>query len=487
MSSRDDLRIERLELIERLRSEGIEPYATSYSRTHTAGQLQSQYAELAAGQETTDEVRVCGRITNERNGWMFVDLTDESGRIQLFFHSDSLPESDFQRLRQLRRGDFIGVRGTTRRTARGELSVRGGEITILSLGLTPLPGRRDEFTDPDARQRNRPLDMICNRDVLERLRTRSRVVSRLRRFLEDRGFLEVETPVLQSQVGGGDARPFVTHHNTLDQEMHLRIATELHLKRLIVGGLERVFEIGRVFRNEGLSPRHNPEFTSLELYQAYGDYLQLMDFTEELVVDVVRSVHGADSIAYQGLTLNFSRPWRRVSMEQAVCEATNTALTLLDDLPAFRLRANELGAQMPDTAARGDIVSRLFDLHVEDNLIQPTFITDYPVEVSPLARRHRSRPDLTERFEFFVFGRELGNGYSELVDPQDQRGRFEDQCRRHQDDELGRMDEDFLSALELGMPPTMGLGIGIDRLAMLVTNTAFIRDVIAFPTLRTVV
>lgn len=303
--------------------------------------------------------------------------------------------------------------------------------------------------------------MICHREVIDRLRTRGRIVSRLRRFLEDREFTEVETPVLQSQVGGGDARPFITHHNSLDQEMHLRIATELHLKRLIVGGFERVFEIGRVFRNEGLSPRHNPEFTSLELYQAYGDYLELMDLTEELILDVVRTIHGADSIQYQGLTLNFGRPWRRVSMEQAVCEATSIPVALLDDLPAFRARANELGAQMPEQAARGDIVSRLFDLFVEDNLIQPTFITDYPVEVSPLARRHRNRPDLTARFESFMFGRELGN------------------------DELGRMDEDFLAALELGMPPTMGLGIGIDRLTMLMTDTAFIRDVMAFPTLRT--
>ncbi len=480
------LRAERLARLEQLRQAGIEPYASRYERTHTASQLQELYATLPANTETTDVVRVCGRIINERNTWMFVDLFDESGRIQLFCHRDSLAQEQLQQLRCLHRGDFIGCEGTIRRTRAGELTVRVTSMTVLSVALATLPSLRDGFTDIEARLRQRHLDMIANREVMETLRRRSMTIRALREYLDARGFLECETPVLQNQPGGAHARPFVTHHNALDLPMFLRIATELHLKRLIIGGFERVYEIGRIFRNEGLSSRHNPEFTSLELYQAYGDYNDLMALTEDMLRAVVNRVYGNTLVSYQGVELDFGQPFRRLSMAQSILAVSGVDVGTLTSHEEARATARRLGVEVSETATRGQAVTAIFETLVEPTLMQPTFVVDYPVEVSPLARAHRAEAGLVERFELFVYGRELANGYSELIDPIDQRARLEEQSRQREggNDEAHALDLDFVEALECGMPPTMGVGVGIDRLVMLITNSASIRDVIAFPTLR---
>lgn len=482
----NDARADRLARLSDLRAEGIEPYAADFSRSHTAAQLQNLYTQLPADTQTTDVVRVCGRIMNERNTWMFVDLFDESGRIQLFCHRESLPAEQLRVLRRLHRGDFIGVEGTIRRTRAGELSVRVTSLTVLSVALASLPGSWDGFTEVESRLRQRHLDMIMNRGVMETLRQRSLTVRYLRQYLDERGFLEFETPVLQSQPGGAHARPFVTHHNVLDMPMYLRIATELHLKRLIVGGFERVYEMGRIFRNEGMSTRHNPEFTSLELYQAYGDYNQLMDLTEGMLRDVIMRVAGSAAVNCQGVALDFSQPFTRVTMVQSVINVTGFDFNTVSGAAAAREVARQLGVQVADSATWGESLNAVFEARVEGTLIQPTFVVDYPVEISPLARRHRSQSGFVERFELFVCGRELANGYSELVDPVDQRERLEEQSRRRDagDQEAHSLDIEFIEALECGMPPTMGVGIGIDRLVMLVTDSASIRDVIAFPTLR---
>lgn len=480
-------RTERLARLSELRAEGVEPYAAEFSRSHTAAQLQDLYSQLAADTQTTDVVRVCGRIMNERNTWMFVDLFDESGRIQLFCHRESLPAEQLRLLRRLHRGDFIGVEGTVRRTRAGELSVRVTSATVLSVALATLPGSWDGFTDVESRLRLRHLDMIMNRNVMETLRRRSLTVRHMRQYLDERGFLEFETPVLQSQAGGAHARPFVTHHNVLDMPMYLRIATELHLKRLIVGGFERVYEIGRIFRNEGMSTRHNPEFTSIELYQAYGDYNQMMDLTEGMLREVVTRVSGGTVVNCQGTELNFGEPFARVSMVQAVQQVVGVDFAAIrDDAQAARQAAQQLGVPVNENATWGECLNSVFETRVEETLVAPTFIVDYPVEISPLARRHRSEPGLVERFELFALGRELANGYSELVDPVDQRERLEEQSRRRDagDEEAHSLDLEFIEALESGMPPTMGVGIGIDRLVMLITDSPSIRDVIAFPTLR---
>lgn len=481
-------RAERLARLSELRAEGVEPYAADFSRSHTAAQLQDLYTQLAADTQTTDVVRVCGRIMNERNTWMFVDLFDESGRVQLFCHRESLGPEQLRLLRRLHRGDFIGVEGTIRRTRAGELTVRVTSFTVLSMSITTLPGSWDGFTDVESRLRQRHLDMIMNRSVMETLRRRSLTVRYLRQYLDERGFFEFETPVLQSQPGGAHARPFVTHHNVLDMPMFLRIATELHLKRLIVGGFERVYEIGRIFRNEGMSTRHNPEFTSLELYQAYGDYNQLMDLTESMLRDVITRVTGVAVVTCQGTELNFAQPFTRVTMVQSVARVTGVDFGAIDrqDAQAARQAARQLGVEVPDNATWGECLNAVFEARVEETLVAPTFVVDYPVEISPLARRHASETGLVERFELFVMGRELANGYSELVDPVDQRERLEEQSRRRDagDQEAHSLDLEFLEALECGMPPTMGVGIGIDRLVMLVTDSPSIRDVIAFPTLR---
>jgi lysyl-tRNA synthetase class 2 len=480
------LRGERLRKLRELRAEGIDPYPYRFTRTHLAEELHRQYKDLPSGVETEDEVRVCGRILNERNTWMFVDLYDESGKIQLFCHKESLPDDELKRLRLLDKGDFLGATGTIRRTKAGELSVRVTSYEVLCKSLQPLPDSWDGFTDVEARYRHRYVDMIMNPSVRETFRKRALTIRHMREFLDGRGFLEIETPVLQVEAGGADARPFVTHHNALDIDLYLRIATELHLKRLIVGGFERVYEIGRIFRNEGISTRHNPEFTMLEMYQAYGDYRDLMDFTEEMLVYIAERVVGSSKFLYQGTEIDFARPWRRVSMSEAIKHGTGVEVDAIKDLEQARQVARTLGVELGDEDTRGAVINAIFEDKVECTLMQPTFIVDYPIEICPLTKVHRSKPGCVERFELFIHGRELANGYSELTDPEDQRGRLEEQARKKAagHEEAMPLDLDFILAMEYGMPPTMGIGIGIDRLVMYLTDSASIRDVIPFPTMK---
>ncbi len=479
------LKAERIRKRASLQEEGVNPYPYFFSRTHKAAQLQKIYEKLDPGSETQDLVSVCGRVMNERNTWMFVDLFDESGKIQLFCHKDNLSAEDLKRLRLCDKGDFIGATGTIRRTKQGELSVKVTNYEILTKSLQPLPDSWQGFTDIEARYRHRYVDMIINPAVRETFRKRSLIIKGLREFLDGKDFFEIETPVLQVEAGGADARPFTTHHNTLDIDLYLRIATELHLKRLIVGGFERVYEIGRVFRNEGISTRHNPEFTMLELYAAYGDYNDLMKFTEEMLLAATRTVCDGTSILYGDKEINLACPWKRIRMVDAISSVTGVDFTLLNYEEAIKA-ANKLGVETKDLDSRGYIINEVFESLVEPTLWHPTFIIDYPVEVSPLTKAHRTNPGEVERFELFVAGRELANGYSELNDPDDQRKRLEEQAKKKAagDLEAMPMDQDFLLALEYGMPPTMGLGVGIDRLVMFLTNSQSIRDVIAFPTMK---
>lgn len=480
------LRAERLRKLQELKEQGINPYPYKFERTHTAEQLKHLYKDLPAGEETKDEVRVVGRVLNERNTWMFADVYDETGKIQIFCHKESLPEEDLKRLRLLDKGDFIGAKGTIRRTKQGELSVRVTSYEVLCKSLQPLPDSWDGFKDVEARYRHRYVDMIMNPSVRDTIRKRSVAVRAMREFLDSRGFLEIETPCLQVEAGGADARPFITHHNALDLELFLRIATELHLKRLIIGGFERVYEIGRIFRNEGISTKHNPEFTMLELYQAYGDYHQLMDFTEEMLVNVAEKVTGSNKLTYQGQEIDFKRPFKRISMRDAILQETKVDVDTITDFNHAKEVAKKLLVETKDLDSRGAVINAIFEEKVEHTLMQPTFIMDYPVEISPLTKMHREKPGVVERFELFVFGRELGNGYSELTDPQDQRERLEEQARKKAagNEEAQPLDLDFILAMEYGMPPTMGVGIGIDRLVMYLTDSASIRDVIAFPTMK---
>ncbi len=480
------LRAERLRKLEQLKEEGINPYPYRFERSHKAQELQDKYAELAPETETKDEVRVCGKVLNERNTWMFVDLYDESGKIQLFNHKENLAPEKLKRLKLLDKGDYIGVTGMIRRTKAGELSIKVTDYEVLAKSLRPLPDSWEGFTDIEARYRHRYVDMIMNPESRDALRKRSLAVRSIRNFLDDRGFLEIETPTLQVEAGGADARPFITHHNALDIDLYLRIATELHLKRLIVGGFERVYEIGRIFRNEGISTRHNPEFTMLEMYCAYGDYNDLMNFTEEMVVDCVEKVTGTSTLSYQGTEISFARPWRRLRMVDSIREVLGIDVNAMKTFEELRDVAVNLGIELEQERTRGSVINTIFEEKVESTLIQPTFLIDYPVEVSPLTKAHRTNPGEVERFELFVYGRELANGYSELTDPLDQLARLEEQALKKAagDDEAMQVDQDFVLSMEYGMPPMMGIGIGIDRLAMLLTDSASIRDVIAFPTMK---
>jgi lysyl-tRNA synthetase class 2 len=477
---------DRLRKLQALKDEGINPYPYRFERSHKAKELQEQYKDLAPGVETQDKVLVCGRVMNERNTWMFVDLHDDSGKIQLFCHKSALPEDKLKRLKLLDKGDFIGVEGTIRRTDKGELSVKVSDYTVLCKSLLPLPDSWDGFKDVEARYRHRYVDMIMNASVRETFKKRSLTIRHMRNFLDSHGYFEVETPTLQVEAGGADARPFITHHNALDIDLFLRIATELHLKRMIIGGMERVYEIGRIFRNEGISTRHNPEFTMLEMYCAYGDYNDLMTFTEEMLRYVAQNVLGTAEFTYQGEEISFAKPFRRLRMADAIKEATGKDVSTLSDFEAAKNLAAELGVHLDKAETRGAVINAIFEAKAEPLLMQPTFIIDYPVEVSPLTKGHRHNAGEVERFELFMYGRELANGYSELTDPQDQRARLEEQARKKAagDDEAMPLDLDFIMAMEYGMPPTMGIGIGIDRLVMLLTDSASIRDVIVFPTMK---
>ncbi len=480
------LRDERLKKLETLKEQGVQPYPYRFERTHQNKDLQEKYKDLENEVETQDVVKVCGRVMNERNTWMFVDIYDESGKIQLFCHKENLGVDKQKMMRLFDKGDIIGVTGTIRRTKAGELSVKVTDYELLCKSLQPLPDGWGGFTDVEARYRHRYVDLIINPEVRETLKKRSLTIRTIRNFLDHRGYLEIETPTLQVEAGGADARPFITHHNTLDLDLYLRIATELHLKRLIVGGFERVYEIGRIFRNEGISTRHNPEFTMLEMYCAYGDYKDLMDFTEEMLLQCATTVCGTSDLVYQGHTLNFKAPFKRVRMVDAIKEVTGKDVESLQSFDEVKACATTLGVKITDEKTRGEVINSIFEDQVEQTLIQPTFVIDYPVEISPLTKAHREKPGEVERFELFVAGRELANGYSELTDPLDQRARLEEQAKKKAagDEEAMPLDLDFIMAMEYGMPPTMGIGIGIDRLVMLLTDSASIRDVIAFPTMK---
>lgn len=496
-STLDEIRAARLEKIEQLKQLGFNPYAYRWESTHHAAELQEKFADLPSGEEVELEVAIAGRILARRvfGKLAFFSLQDETGTIQLYLDktriSQGMAEVDpdaFNHIKQLTDvGDILGVKGTIKRTEKGELSVYVLHYTILTKSLLPLPDKWHGLTDTEKRYRQRYVDLIVNPEVRQTFRRRAQITAGIRRYLESLDFIEIETPVLQTEAGGADARPFITYHNTLDMELYLRIATELHLKRLIVGGFEKVFELGRIFRNEGISTRHNPEFTSIEVYQAYADYYDMMTLTENLIVSVAQEVLGTLQISYQGEAINLTPPWRRVTMYELVQEQTGIDFSSFQSLNDAKATATNAGIErLEECDSIGKVLNEAFEQKVEDTLIQPTFVIDFPVEISPLAKPHRSQPGLVERFELFMVGRETANSFSELTDPIDQRQRLEAQAARKAagDLEAQGVDEDFLTALEYGMPPTGGLGIGIDRLVMLLTDCASIRDAIAFPLLK---
>ncbi|HEY9722133.1 MAG TPA: lysine--tRNA ligase [Oscillatoriaceae cyanobacterium] len=473
--------------LEALREAGIEPYPNRFERTHQAAELQQKYAELESGAETEDVVRVAGRLMARRGQGklIFADLVDDTGKIQLTLSLDKLGEAVMTRFDLMDLGDWLGVAGSVRRTKRGELSIAVSDYALLAKCLHPLPEKWHGLADVEVRYRQRYLDLIVNPEVKDAFRKRAQVVKTIRRILDEQGFMEVETPMLQAIPGGAAARPFNTFHNALEMPLHLRISPELYLKRLVVGGFEKVFDLNRNFRNEGISTRHNPEFTMVEMYQAYGDYRTMMALAETLVTGVLMATHGSLQIPYQGTMLDFTTPWRRATMAELVNEKLGVSVETMsvDELKALAARVH---AKTPIQLTHGHLVNEIFEATCEDSLIQPTFVIDHPVEISPLAKRKPESPQLTERFEIFVAGRELGNAFTELNDPVDQRGRFEEQLKEREkgNDEAHALDEDYLNALELGLPPTGGMGIGIDRLVMLVTDAASIRDVILFPHMR---
>jgi len=488
-----ELRDTRLEKARALKELGQGPYALTFNPSHRMAELQETHADLPKGEERDVSVSVAGRVMTRRvmGKLAFFTLADETGSIQLFLEKAGLEaqqEGWFKQITSLvDSGDWLGVTGTLRRTDRGELSVKVSDWRMLTKALQPLPDKWHGLADVEKRYRQRYLDLVVSPDSRETFRRRARLVSGIRRWLDQRDFLEIETPVLQSEPGGADARPFETHHNALDLPLTLRIATELHLKRLVVGGFERVYELGRIFRNEGVSTRHNPEFTSVEVYQAYSDYIGMMELTEQMVSAVCQEVCGTTTITYQGTEIDLAPPWRRATMHDLVQEATGLDFTSFSSRAAAAAAMTAQGLHAPELAdSVGRLLNEAFEQAVETTLIQPTFVTDYPVEISPLARPHRSKPGLVERFELFIVGREHANAFSELTDPVDQRQRLEAQQERKAagDLEAQGLDEDFVTALEVGMPPTGGLGIGIDRLVMLLTDSPSIRDVIAFPLLK---
>lgn len=483
MDNTSDLWQIRLEKLDLLRQADLEPYADRYIRTHKAQDILEHFDELDG-----QEVSVAGRIMSKRDQGkvVFVHVQDFSGRIQIYIRRDDLGENLFDLITKFDVGDIIGVQGTVFRTKRGEISVHAQTVDLLSKAMRPLPEKFHGLTNVETRYRQRYLDLVMNPDVRQVFVTRSKIIRHMRDFLEAKEFLEVETPTLHSIPGGAAARPFITHHNTLDIDLYLRIALELPLKRLIVGGFEKVFEIGRTFRNEGISIKHNPEFTMMELYQAYANYEDIMELTEEMISYIVKMVHGQTEITYQGQSIEFKTPWRRLPMLEGIFEYSGVDFRVIESDEQARGIAKEKGIQVDEGTSRGKIINEFFEAFVEPNLIQPTFITGHPVEISPLAKRNAEHPEYTDRFEAFIFGRELANAFSELNDPIDQRQRFEAQAaeRAKGDDEAHILDEDFVQALEYGLPPTGGLGIGIDRLVMLLTDSASIRDVILFPTMR---
>lgn len=466
-----------------LKSTGKDPFEiVKYNKTHSTGDIFDNYQELEG-----KEVAIAGRIITKRlmGKAAFAHILDEKGQIQIYLRIDALGPEVYEEFKKTDIGDIIGIKGEVFTTHKGEKSIKAFNFILLSKSLLPLPEKFHGLKDTDLRYRQRYVDLIANPEVKETFIKRSKIISSIRRFLDDKGFIEVETPILNTIPGGASARPFVTHHNTLDIDMYLRIAPELYLKRLIVGGFEKVYEIGRLFRNEGMSIKHNPEFTTIELYQAYADYNDMMDITEELFKYCANEVLGDTKINYLDADIDLGAKWHRITMADLVKE--HTGLDFMNsDIEQIKEKAKALGVELDKDVTWGKALYEIFDQRIEEKLLQPTFVMDYPVEVSPLAKRKKEDPRLTERFEFFITAREMGNAFSELNDPIDQKQRFEQQAKERAkgDDEAQMMDEDFVTALEYGLPPTGGLGIGIDRMIMMFTNNNSIRDVLLFPTMK---
>ena len=481
----DLLKVRRDKLAE-LQAAGNDPYMVNTSARDTLNKDISDDFEKYENQTVT----IAGRIMSKRGKGkvMFMDVYDRTGKMQVFAKFDDLGEETYKGLKKWDIGDIMECTGFVFKTKMGEVSVHATGVKLLSKSLLPLPEKYHGLKDVDLRYRQREVDLIMNPEVKETFIKRGKIVSTIRNIMDSKGFVEIETPTLNTIPGGASARPFVTHHNTLDIDMYMRIATEIPLKRLIIGGMERVYEIGRIFRNEGMDPRHNPEFTTIELYQAYTDYNGMMDITEELINKSCMAVNGTEDITYGDYEISLKAPFKRITMIDAVKEQTGVDFgEFMGDTEKAKEVAKELKLEVKPTDTWGNVLAEAFDEYVEDKLIQPTFVIDYPVEISPLTKRKKDNPLLVERFEIFVAGGELANAYTELNDPIDQRGRFEHQMmlRENGDEEANMIDEDFLTAMEYGMPPTGGMGMGIDRLVMLLTNSQTIRDVIAFPTMKT--
>ncbi|MBM7625030.1 lysine--tRNA ligase [Sporohalobacter salinus] len=481
----NDLMLERRKKLDELEEKGIPAYGEKYERSHSAQEVIDNFDKL---KEDEAEVRLTGRLMaiREHGKASFADIEDMSGRIQLYAKEDNLGEDLYELFMSLDIGDHVGIEGVLFKTRRGEVTVQIESFELLAKALRPLPEKWHGLTDVEMRYRQRYVDLIVNSDVRETFILRSKIIHTMREYLESEDFVEVETPLMHPIAGGAEAKPFVTHHNALDMELYLRIAPELYLKRLIVGGFEKVFEIGKNLRNEGISTKHNPEFTSMELYQANANYEDMMDITENLIVSIAKEVLGKLEIEYDEKEIDLSPNWTRMTMIESINKYAEVDFSEVDDLATAQELANDHGVEYEDDASIGEIINEFFEEFVEDELIQPTFITEYPIEVSPLAKRKPEDSDFTERFELFVAGNELANAFSELNDPIDQKERFEEQMEQREagDDEAHMMDHDYIRALEYGMPPTGGLGIGIDRLVMLLTNSTSIRDVILFPHMR---
>lgn len=487
MEETNELMRQRKEKLNEIRKAGIDPYPHQYAPTHTTLDIREEYDHVTDTPDETHRVTVAGRIMTKRDHGKssFVNLQDSTGQIQIYVRRDGVGADAYLIYRRFDVGDIIGVSGVVFRTRTGELTILVDSVKLLSKSIRPLPEKWHGLQDKQTRYRQRYADLIMNPEVKEVFVQRTQIVQAIRDMLNEREFIEVETPVLQPIYGGASARPFTTYHNTLDQSLYLRIANELYLKRLIVGGFDRVYEFSKDFRNEGMDRDHNPEFTMLELYQAYADYKEIMELTENLVAQTVEKLHGTTKIIYQEQEIDFTPPWERMTMIQSIQKYSSFDP---ESLSAHELHstAADSGIELEGDEPRGEIIAELFDVFVESKLIQPTFIYDYPIEVSPFAKKKPENPDFVERFEFFIAGMELGNAFSELNDPIDQRQRFMEQASNlaKGDEEAFMVDEDYLRALEYGMPPTGGLGIGIDRLTMLLTDQYSIRDVILFPQMR---
>ncbi len=489
MEKTSDILQKRKDKIETLKQEGMTLFPNDLTVSHTVGEILTQVQESPESiAESCPEFIVAGRMmaVNRFGKSTFIRFRDRTGQLQAYVRKDKVGDETYALFKQLDIGDFVWLRGSLFQTKTKEWTLLAEELKLVSKATRPLPEKFHGLKDPEKRYRQRYVDLIMNGDVRDIFIKRSRVVQAIRTFLLDRDYLEVETPMMQPIPGGAEATPFVTHHNALDMDLYLRIAPELYLKRLVVGGFERVFEINRNFRNEGISTQHNPEFTMIEFYQAYATYHDLMDLTEEMFARVSEAVTGADTVVYQGHEISFGKKWQRIPLLTALSEIGGVDEKLLEDHGGLVAFAKEKGIKMDKTGRHGKVITKLFDALVEPKLIQPTFITGYPVEVSPLSRRSDTEPGLTDRFELFIAGREIANGFSELNDPEDQLQRFQQQVadREAGDAEAHFMDKDYIEALEYGMPPTAGEGIGIDRLVMLLTNAASIREVILFPHMK---